>query len=77
MRDVQSPDGYPGRHPGPKTIPPSLGAQEDILLRGRPRPEGTDVHDPRGSQKNFMAVYARELRGEFFVHCMESSPRLI
>ena len=42
--------GYPGGRPGPKTLSPLLGAHEnkgfcaDIL----------DVHDLRGSQKNFM-----------------------
>ena len=45
------PGGYPGGRPGPKTFTPSAGAQENKVFRAA---EGADVHDPRGSPKNFM-----------------------
>ena len=48
---------YPGGRPGPKTFTPSLG--------------GTDVHELRGSQKNFMqenfGLICRSLRTEDFL----------
>ena len=45
--------GYPGGRPDPKTFSPSPGAQENKVFSTDvhdPKPQGEDVHDPRGSQ---------------------------
>ena len=48
------PRGYPGRRPGAKTsVKHSKSWKKQAFRCGRPWPEGADVHDPRGVQKNF------------------------
>ena len=51
------PRGYPGGHPGAKTSVKLKILEKQAFRRGRPWPEGADVHDPRGVQVNFGQKY--------------------
>ena len=42
------------RHPEPKAFSPSLERMKIKSFAQPSRPEGADVHDPRGSEKNIM-----------------------